>query len=123
MEKDLNAQRTDIEIAAEEVTEAKQYLVDLDRRKNQYREAQRKILTTRPEEDLWILSGGSTFVSCELSHSGTLKYFEWRLQQCDNEIERAREDLKLKVAALAELEGPDSALARLYEGFDLKGMS
>ncbi|KAG5469087.1 hypothetical protein GH5_02372 [Leishmania sp. Ghana 2012 LV757] len=123
MEKDLDAERTNIEIAAEEVTEAKQYLIDLDRRKNQYREAQRKILSAPPEEDLWILSGGSTFVSCELSYSDTLKYFEWRLQQCDNEIEEAREDLKLKVAALAELEGADSALARLYEGFELKGMS
>ncbi|AIO01465.1 hypothetical protein LPMP_331730 [Leishmania panamensis] len=123
MKTDRNTERINIEVAAEEVTEAKQYLIDLDRRKNQYREAQRKIITKRPEEDLWILSGGSTFVSCELSHSDTLKYFEWRLQQCDNEIEEAREDLKLKVAALAELEGADSALARLYEGFDLKGVS
>lgn len=122
-EQDLNAQRTSIEIAAEQVTEAKHYLVELDRRKNQYREAQRKILAARPEEEPWILSGGSTFVSCELSHSDTLKFFEWRLQQCDNEIEAARDDLTLRVAALAELEGADSALARLYEGFDLKGMS
>lgn len=123
MEKDVNAERTNIEVAAEQVTEAKHLLVELDRRKNQYREAQRKILNNRPEEDLWVLSGGSTFVSCELSHADTLKYFEWRLQQCDNEIEEAREDLKLKVAALAELEGPDSALNRLYEGFSLKAMS
>ncbi|KAK7202012.1 hypothetical protein NESM_000269500 [Novymonas esmeraldas] len=123
MEKDLDAERTNIEVAAGEVTEAKQYLVDLDRRKNQYREAQRKVLATRPQDDLWVLSGGSTFVSCELSHTDTLKYFEWRLQQCDNEIEEAREDLKQKVAALAALEGADSALARLYEGFDLKGMT
>lgn len=123
MEKDTTAERTNIEVAAEQVTEAKHFLVELDRRKNQYREAQRKVLHTRPEEDLWVLSGGATFVRCELSHSDTLKYFEWRLQQCDAEIEEAREDLKLKVAALAQLEGPDSALNRLYDGFDLKAMS
>lgn len=117
---DVNVEQTNIEVAAEQVSEAKQYLIDLDRRKNQYREARRKIINTQPEEDLWILSGGSTFVSCELGHSDTIKYFDWRLQQCENEIEAARDDLKEKVASLAELEGPDSALARLYEGFDLK---
>ncbi|EPY24254.1 p53 and DNA damage-regulated protein 1 [Strigomonas culicis] len=120
-ERDETTIATNVEVAAEQVSEAKGYLVELDRRQNQFREAKRKIMNTGPfEENLWVLCSGSTFVSCELDQSDTIKYFDWRMRCGEDDIEAGREDLKQKVANLAELEGPDSALAELYKGFNLK---
>ncbi|CAD2217655.1 p53 and DNA damage-regulated protein 1 [Angomonas deanei] len=109
-------------MAAEEVAEAKHYLVELDRRQNQLREAKRAIMKMQEprREELYLLCSGSTFVSCELDKNDTITYLSWKMQQGESDIEAAREDLKEKVAALARLEGPDSALATLYQGFDLK---
>lgn len=116
---DDTKQMVDAELAAEQVAEARHYLIELDRKQNQLREAKRK-LKVCPEEDVWMLCSASTFVSCELSHEDTVRYLDWQLRNNETAIVQARSDLKEKVAALAALEGPDSALALLYEGFDLK---
>lgn len=110
----------DTEIAAEQVAEAKHYLIELDRKQNQLREAKRKLLKEKPAEPTWLLCSASTFVLCELSDEDTIKYLDWQLHKSERDIEEARTVLKMKVAELAHLEGPDSALAHLYEGFDLK---
>lgn len=114
----------ELELALEQVVEAKQYLVDLDRRSNQLREAQRRLKTDPrlTEENPWILCSGSTFVSSDLNYGETRRYFEWQQRHVKEEIELARASLKEKVLTLAQLEGPDSALAHLNEGFELRGL-
>lgn len=111
----------DSEISADQVAEGRHYLIELDRKQNQLREARRKLLKTRPDADgdIWMLCSASTFVSCELSHKDTVKYLDWQLHENELAIEAARTDLMEKVTELAMLEGPDSALAHLHEGFGL----
>lgn len=100
--------------------EAKHYLVELDRRQNQFRTAKRALIkVSEPVEPLWLLSGASTFVASDLSTPDTIEYLTRRMQDGEREIATARDELKRKVAALAQLESPDSALAQLYKGFDL----
>ncbi|KAH9578416.1 hypothetical protein LSM04_007162 [Trypanosoma melophagium] len=109
-----------LENAAEEVAEAKQYLTDLDRRQNQYREGSRVIKSKLYSEDLWLFCCGKVFVKSCLEPKLTLEFLSWRLDAGAKEIECARDDLKRKVAYLAELEGPDSALTQKLKGFELK---
>ncbi|CCW63161.1 unnamed protein product [Phytomonas sp. EM1] len=121
---DIPREEIDLEFAIDQVSEARFYLIELDRRQNQIREAKRHLLKHKPDmEDVWMLCSGSTFVSCDLSHASSIKYLEWEQHEVEALIEEARDNLKRKVAALAELEGPDSALKHLHEGFDLKGMT
>ncbi|RNF13158.1 p53 and DNA damage-regulated protein 1 [Trypanosoma conorhini] len=118
---DLDATHTArVELAAEGVAEAKQYLVDLDRRQHQYREATRVLRKSEVIEDTWLLCSGRVFVKSNLKPKGTLNYLTWKLSAGEKEIENGREELKAKVASLAELEGPDEALSKLFRGFELK---
>ncbi|ORC90664.1 p53 and DNA damage-regulated protein 1 [Trypanosoma theileri] len=118
---DINATHsTQLENAAEEVAEAKQYLTDLDRRQNQYREGSRVIKNKQYSEDLWLLCSGRVFVKSCLEPKHTLDFLSWRLDAGAKEIERARDDLKRKIAYLAELEGSEATLAQMLKGFELK---
>ncbi|CCW66250.1 unnamed protein product [Phytomonas sp. Hart1] len=120
----ISKEQIDLECAVDQVSEARFYLIELDRRQNQIREAKRHIFKHKPDmEDVWMLCSGSTFVSCDLPHASTIKYLEWEQREVESLIEEARDDLKRKVAALVELEGPDSALRHLHEGFNLKDTS
>lgn len=110
-----------IELITQEIVEGKHYLIELDRRQNQYREARRRLLKNPMDDDLYILCNGSVFVRSDCGTEKTIAYFDGKLEQGKAEIEAARNDLKLKVARLAQLEGPASALAELYKGFDLSG--
>lgn len=120
MDEDENVLK-EIEIVSQEITEGKHYLIELDRRQNQYREARRKLIKSSIDEDVYILCNGSTFVKSEVGTPKTILFFDEKLRNGESEILKAREALKQKVAQLARLEGPNSALAELYQGFDLKG--
>ncbi|ESL11473.1 hypothetical protein TRSC58_00775 [Trypanosoma rangeli SC58] len=118
---DFDATRTArLEHAAEEVAEAKQYLVALDRRQHQYREATRVLGKTRDTDDVWLLCSGRVFVKSNLRLKGTLNYLFWKLHTGEKEIENGHEELKAKVASLAELEGPDQTISKFFKGFELK---
>lgn len=120
---DVDSSRlAEIELAVQEISEGKHYLIELDRRQNQYREARRELLKHSPDEDVYILCNGSTFVLNEAGNTAAILFFDQKLKESEGEIEAARSNLKKKVAELAALEGPDSALAELYKGFDLKKM-
>lgn len=110
----------EIELAAQEIAEGKHYLIELDRRQNQYREARRELLKRIPDEDVYFLCNGSTFVLNEAGNTAGILFFDQKLKESETEIEAARNSLKRKVAELAALEGPDSALEELYKGFNLK---
>ncbi|RNE99508.1 p53 and DNA damage-regulated protein 1 [Trypanosoma rangeli] len=112
-----------LEHAAEEVAEAKQYLVALDRRQHQYREATRVLRKSREADDVWLLCSGRVFVKSNLRPKGTLNYLFWKLYTGEKEIENGREELKAKVAFLAELEGPDQTISKYFQGFELKSMT
>ncbi|KEG09125.1 p53 and DNA damage-regulated protein 1 [Trypanosoma grayi] len=116
------AHRAQLEGAAEDVAETKQYLIDLDRRQNQFREARRALQKNGAGEEVWLLCSGKVFVKSELRHGGVLNYLSWKLNGGEKEIERSREELKSKVAYLAELEGPDQPLSHLYKGFELQSI-
>ncbi|AAQ15630.1 uncharacterized protein TEOVI_000298900 [Trypanosoma equiperdum] len=108
-----------LESAAEEVAEAKQYLIKLDRRQHQLKEASRALKKTPVLGDVWLLCSGGVFVRSELKYEDTLRYLSWKMGAGERDIEDCRDALKRKVAYLAELEGPDNAIAKLYEGFEL----
>ncbi|KAG8345451.1 hypothetical protein TRVL_03714 [Trypanosoma vivax] len=117
---EVAANSAELECAVEEVMEAKQYLVDLDRRQHQFMEAVRALKKMNDTENLWILCSGRVFVKSELRRKGTLNFLSWKIATAEREIENGREELKSKVAYLAEIEGPDRTLAHLLKGFELK---
>lgn len=117
---DPSERLTEIELVTQEIAEGKHYLVELDRRQNQWREARRRLLKHDPKENVYVLCSAGTFVQSEIGTAQTAQFFEERMKIGEQEIAAARESLKKKVAHLATLEGPDSAIAELYKGFDLK---
>lgn len=72
-------------------------------------------------KQVFLLCNGGTFV--QYSKKESLE----RLAQDQNNtaisVDEARDALKEAVAELARLEGPDSALAKLHAGFDLKSFN
>lgn len=133
---------SELERAGEAVIEAKQLLVDLDRRANQFREASRAIGNSYNFRDdaahaaskssheevsrnraagrkpLYVLCAGATFVKGTVS--SVSQYLRDDQRKTKDAIENARSELKQRVVELAELEGPDSAIARLNAGFELR---
>ena len=120
----------ELELAAEDVEVQTQLLVDLDRRANLLREGSRamkdratasqKTVVGPPstENPIWMLASGGVFL--KTSEGEALATIEEDSKRTKKDIDDARDELKLRVRLLAELEGPDSALQRLYGGFDLK---
>ncbi|EAN84086.1 hypothetical protein C3747_58g1212c [Trypanosoma cruzi] len=109
-----------LEHTVEEIAEAKQYLIDLDQRQHQYREAKRVLRNYNASDDVWLLCSGRVFVKSNLGHKRTVTYLSWKISTGEKEIKNGREELKAKVAFLAELEGPDQALSKLLKGFELR---
>jgi hypothetical protein len=66
----------------------------------------------------WLLTVGGTFVRTTVGVARTK--LELDVQELHEAISEARDELKASVCEVARLEGPDSALARLHTGFDLK---
>eukprot|EP00758_Cryptobia_borreli_P004375 Tbor_TRINITY_DN433_c0_g1::TRINITY_DN433_c0_g1_i2::g.3187::m.3187 len=74
----------------------------------------------RDSEKMWLLCSGGVFM--ETSKSAAMKKLLKDQYNTDQLIDATRDDLKRLVVELAHHEGPDSALARLNKGFELKGM-
>jgi hypothetical protein len=68
---------------------------------------------------VWVLCAGGVFVRAP--RRAALRHLEETRAETTEMIEAARQELKAAVAEVARIEGPDSALARLHTGFDLKG--
>lgn len=68
----------------------------------------------------WLQCNGGTFV--KFSEAAALQRLEVDQKETLRSIDEARDALKDAVAELARLEGPDSALAKLNQGFDLKAV-
>jgi hypothetical protein len=68
---------------------------------------------------VWVLCAGGVFVRAP--RRAALRHLGETRAETTEMIEAARQELKAAVAEVARLEGPDSALARLHTGFDLKG--
>jgi hypothetical protein len=129
---ELVKRMAELEAAAEDVEHQKRLLVDLDRRANLLREGSRalkdraavplprgKIPTSK--QKIWLLSAGGAFI--RTTEGEALVRMEQDRQKTTVDVEDAREELKRRVVLLAHLEGPDSALSKLYQGFDLKPMN
>ena len=70
---------------------------------------------------VFLLCNGGTFV--QFQKKNALVQLEQDQKDTARSVEEARDALKEAVAELARLEGPDSALAKLHAGFDLKAQS
>ena len=114
---------TDLELVAEAVHHSKEYLVALDRRLNQTREGLRNLTSNsqniHDDSPVWLLCPGGIFVQAKTSRAA-MKQLEGEMGRTAKQIEAEREKLKGLVVELARLEGPDSALARLHQGFSLR---
>ncbi|KAJ8041964.1 p53 and DNA damage-regulated protein 1 [Holothuria leucospilota] len=109
----------ELEELAEEVLTAKQQIVDLDKKRNQNREALRALQNKRKasskESKEWVCFG-NTFL--KLPHCKTEEMLKEDQKQLDTEIEKLRDELKPKVKRLRDMEGlPD------VKGFDLKSLT
>jgi hypothetical protein len=140
-----------IEATADAVLEGKQLLIDLDRRSNATREARNALrkqatkaaeaigpsavplsLTAKPsvsahgrpddeqKRGVFLLCNGGTFV--RFDRDTAMRRLEEDQRETIRSIDEARDALKDAVAELARLEGPDSALAKLNQGFNLKAV-
>ena len=95
----------EIEEAAEEVLSEKQEIVDLDRKRNQNREAIRAL--SRPQENssnesndkAWLAMGNCFF---ELPKKKALNLLEQDQVKLDSEINSLRSDIKVKVNNLRD---------------------
>jgi hypothetical protein len=117
---------SDLENAAEDVEHQKRLLVELDRRSNMLREGARALkdevaasknpkLTAKRE--VWLLSSGGVFL--RTTGADAIVHMSEDTRRTKDMVEEGRDELKRRVCGLAELEGPDSALHHLYQGFDL----
>lgn len=66
----------------------------------------------------WLFSSAGFFVKTTVRAATTKLELEQR--ELKDAITEARDELKAAVCDVARLEGPDSAIARLNKGFDLK---
>ena len=112
----------EIEEAAEEVLSEKQEIVDLDRKRNQNREAIRA-LSRKPQENssnesndkAWLAMGNCFF---ELPKKKALNLLEQDQVKLDSEINSLRSDIKVKVNNLRDKEGKSELTS-----FNLKAMN
>ena len=112
----------EIEEAAEEVLSEKQEIVDLDRKRNQNREAIRA-LSRKPQENssnesndkAWLAMGNCFF---ELPKKKALNLLEQDQVKLDSEIDSLRSDIKVKVNNLRDKEGKSELTS-----FNLKAMN
>lgn len=111
---------TELEELAEDVLTVKQQIIDLDKKRNQNREALRvlqnrkKMKSCKDQKD-WVCFG-NTFM--KLPQSKTEEMLQKDQGKLDQEIEKLRNELQPKVAKLRELEGLPEA-----KGFDLKSLT
>ncbi|XP_072169178.1 p53 and DNA damage-regulated protein 1-like isoform X1 [Diadema setosum] len=114
----------ELEALAEEILTEKQQVVDLDRKRNQSREAVRALRRqsdtqqsskSHSENKTWICFG-NTFVKLPSKNVQTMLTEDQK--RLDGEINNLREGLKPKVAKLRDMEGKAEK-----KGFDLKAMS
>ena len=110
----------EIEEAAEEVLSEKQEIVDLDRKRNQNREAIRALSNEsekkdKSEQKCWLAMGNTFFKLPQNKAETLLQQDQVRL---DSEINRLRSDLKVKVNNLRDKEGKSE-----LTGFNLKPMT
>jgi len=108
-----------IENAADEILSDKFQIVELDRKRNQNREALRAIskkdAVETTSDKVWFCLG-KTFVKFPTETAEIILNDNRAL--LDDEINKIRDDLKTKVAHLYKLEGDD----RLNSGFFLKSL-
>ncbi len=126
MDIDAAARRsTDLELAVEAVQHTKAHLVALDRRQNLAREGVRALKTaaggSTATGPVWVLCPGGVFVRAPTA-AAALQHLEQDLAALSRKVDAERLVLRAHVVALAQLEGPDSALAQLNKGFHLQGV-
>ncbi|XP_030831883.1 p53 and DNA damage-regulated protein 1 [Strongylocentrotus purpuratus] len=114
----------ELEALAEEILTEKQQIVDLDRKRNQSREAVRALKNqtefpsnqkSKKEVKTWV-GFGNTFIKLPAKNVKTMLTEDQK--KLDEEINELRNGLKPKVAKLREMEGQEEK-----KGFDLKAMS
>ncbi|XP_041457247.1 p53 and DNA damage-regulated protein 1-like [Lytechinus variegatus] len=111
----------ELEALAEEILTEKQQIVDLDRKRNQSREAVRALKNqtesqkSKKEVKTWV-SFGNTFIKFPAKNVKMMLTNDQK--KLDEEINDLRNGLKPKVAKLREMEGQEEK-----KGFDLKAMS
>ena len=106
----------ELEQAGEEVLSTKQEIVDLDRKRNQNREALTAMKNDSDSSDKqWIVMGNCFF---KLPRNHVKELLQKDQERLDEGIEKLRSDLKDKVNNLRDKEGQSD-----LKGFGLKAMS
>lgn len=108
---------TELEELAEEIIEDKHQIVELDKRRNTNREAERalKKLDTKLASKSWVCIGN---IFVKLPNSHVQEMLQQDHKSLDVEISKLRSDLKPKVSKLHELEGLPEV-----KGFDLTALT
>ncbi|CAI9738563.1 Hypothetical predicted protein [Octopus vulgaris] len=105
----------EIEVVAEQILANKQQIVDLDRKRNQIREAIRVLSKTHGEKKSWVCMS-NMFI--KMPEKSTKSILEKDYDKLDIEINSLRKTLKTEMNQLRDLENQDA-----LTGFDLKPLS
>jgi len=91
---------------AEEILSDKQQIVDFDKRRNVNREALRSLKDSK-DNKTWLCSGADLFI--KLPTDGARKIIEKDQRTLDEEINKLRDQLKVKTSKLSEIEGTEDS--------------
>lgn len=105
----------EIEELAEDVLSDRQQIVELDRKRNQIREATRAVYKSKDSGKLWVCHGNQ-FI--KLPKHQTKKFLNQDSDELDDEINSLRRQLKQKVNKLQDLEHKEE-----LKGFHLNPLS
>ncbi|CAH1793670.1 unnamed protein product [Owenia fusiformis] len=103
------------EMAAEDVLTDRQTIVDLDRKRNKTREALRSLQKDKETEKTWLCMGN---MFLKLPKPKAKEMLQKDFDQLDEEINKLRKNLKIKVDKLRDIEQEDS-----LKGFHLQPLS
>ncbi|CAE1314806.1 unnamed protein product [Acanthosepion pharaonis] len=106
---------TEIEETAEKILTDKQQIVDLDKKRQQTREAIRVLNKDKVNNKCWVCIGN---MFLKLPKKSTKNLLENDFNQLDREINSIRNDLKPKMNKLRDLENKDD-----LKGFNLEPLT
>ncbi|GAB1606934.1 p53 and DNA damage-regulated protein 1-like [Argonauta hians] len=105
----------EIEEVAEQILANKQQIVDLDKKRQQLREANRVLSKSRGDKKRWVCMS-NMFI--KMPEKYTKSILEKDFDKLDTEINSIRKTLKAQVSRLRDLEQQED-----LKGFDLKPLS
>mgnify|MGYP001797424824 FL=1 len=119
--KQLLEHLTELELSAQDLLEERQSVINLDRKRNQTREARtalRKVINNKSPLDgnkTWVCYG-NTFI--KMKNDSVVKMLDDSHKKLDDDIKSTRDGLRTKLNKVREIEGKSHAA-----GFNLQALS